>query len=159
MNSTLIESIDRTRMEILHRRVRVSRKHDRDCIFSFCSFDYPLNHFIPQVSYNSIISSITSSTLNQDQPQPHLGKMSDSFSPPLAHHSISSTHDSSWLRRMVFLGTGTSGQVPAIHCLTGPNPQVDCDACRDALNAASKNRRACTSVALAGGGEQRQDQR
>ncbi|CAO1618144.1 unnamed protein product [Parajaminaea phylloscopi] len=64
----------------------------------------------------------------------------------------------SWLRRVLFLGTGTSGQVPAIHCLSGATgqqssgrpPRISCDACRDAIRPGSKNRRGCCSVALIG---------
>lgn len=54
-----------------------------------------------------------------------------------------------WISKLVFLGTGTSGQVPAIHCVT----QSDfghCSTCQDALLPGSKNRRGCTSVVVVG---------
>ncbi|PWN20000.1 hypothetical protein BCV69DRAFT_283524 [Microstroma glucosiphilum] len=57
---------------------------------------------------------------------------------------------STWLNRAVFLGTGTSGQVPAIHCLSAD--VIDCEACADAIKPDSRNRRGCCSVALVGGG-------
>lgn len=57
---------------------------------------------------------------------------------------------SSWVEKVVFLGTGTSGQVPAIHCVTKPD-YGDCAACKDAtLNPTGKNRRGCTAVAVVG---------
>lgn len=72
---------------------------------------------------------------------------------------------SRWLDRLVFLGTGTSGQVPAIHCITSegaPHEGADgagasarnegCETCVDAMRVGSRNRRGCTCVALIGGG-------
>jgi len=72
--------------------------------------------------------------------------------------SSSSTSKSSFLKKLLLLGTGTSGQVPAIHCLA-TQKEIKCDACRDALKEGSKNRRGCTSVALIGGGGGGKDQR
>ncbi|EPQ29119.1 uncharacterized protein PFL1_03407 [Pseudozyma flocculosa PF-1] len=57
--------------------------------------------------------------------------------------------ESSWLRKVVFLGTGTSGQVPAIHCVTSPD-FGGCATCADAVRPGSRNHRGCTSVALVG---------
>jgi len=59
-----------------------------------------------------------------------------------------------WLNRLLFLGSGTSGQVPAIHCLS-EQPDITCAACRDAYQYGkqSKNRRGCCSVAVMGGGK------
>ncbi|SJX64483.1 uncharacterized protein SRS1_15122 [Sporisorium reilianum f. sp. reilianum] len=57
---------------------------------------------------------------------------------------------SSWIDKVLFLGTGTSGQVPAIHCVTKPD-FGDCAACKDAtLNPTGKNRRGCTAAAVVG---------
>lgn len=62
---------------------------------------------------------------------------------------------SEWIEKVIFLGTGTSGQVPAIHCLlpakgeTGDNRQ-ECSACLDAIQPKSKNRRGCTSALIVG---------
>ncbi|CCF50863.1 hypothetical protein NDA11_000691 [Ustilago hordei] len=57
---------------------------------------------------------------------------------------------SSWIDKVLFLGTGTSGQVPAIHCVTKPD-FGNCAACKDAtLNPTGKNRRGCTSAAVVG---------
>lgn len=56
---------------------------------------------------------------------------------------------SRWLSKALFLGTGTSGQVPAIHCLATEG-EIQCDACRDAVIPGSKNRRGCCSIALIG---------
>ncbi|SPO27797.1 related to Putative hydrolase C777.06c [Ustilago trichophora] len=57
---------------------------------------------------------------------------------------------STWIDKVLFLGTGTSGQVPAIHCVTKPD-FGGCAACRDAtLNPTGKNRRGCTAVAVVG---------
>lgn len=63
---------------------------------------------------------------------------------------------STWINRLLFLGTGTSGQVPAIACLlpssTSSRAARHCAACVDATRPGSKNRRGCTSVAVVGGG-------
>lgn len=56
---------------------------------------------------------------------------------------------SKWLSKALFLGTGTSGQVPAIHCLATEG-EIECAACRDAIVPGSKNRRGCCSIALVG---------
>ncbi|CAO1616509.1 unnamed protein product [Sympodiomycopsis kandeliae] len=56
---------------------------------------------------------------------------------------------SKWLSKALFLGTGTSAQVPAIHCLATEG-EIDCNACRDAIVPGSKNRRGCCSIALIG---------
>lgn len=72
---------------------------------------------------------------------------------------------SSWVKRFVFLGTGTSGQVPAIGCLL-PAPSASssqsnndgCRACHDAVVPGSKNRRGCCSLAIVGGGPRPQDE-
>lgn len=57
---------------------------------------------------------------------------------------------SSWIDKVLFLGTGTSGQVPAIHCVTKPD-FGGCAACEDAtLHPSGKNRRGCTAVAVVG---------
>uniref|UniRef100_V5EU78 Metallo-beta-lactamase n=1 Tax=Kalmanozyma brasiliensis (strain GHG001) TaxID=1365824 RepID=V5EU78_KALBG len=57
---------------------------------------------------------------------------------------------STWIDKVLFLGTGTSGQVPAIHCVTKPD-FGDCAACKDAtLNPTGKNRRGCTAAAIVG---------
>lgn len=57
---------------------------------------------------------------------------------------------STWIDKVLFLGTGTSGQVPAIHCVTKPD-FGGCAACKDAtLNPTGKNRRGCTAVAIVG---------
>lgn len=57
---------------------------------------------------------------------------------------------STWLEKVVFLGTGTSGQVPAIHCVTRPD-YGGCEACQDATtNPTGKNRRGCTAAVLVG---------
>ncbi|KDN37023.1 hypothetical protein K437DRAFT_259954 [Tilletiaria anomala UBC 951] len=69
---------------------------------------------------------------------------------------------SAWIDKLIFLGTGTSGQVPAIHCIThedvderdgGFGANVTCAACADALKygEASRNRRKCTSALVVGG--------
>ncbi|KAL4401949.1 hypothetical protein ACI68E_001600 [Malassezia pachydermatis] len=55
---------------------------------------------------------------------------------------------SKWLDRVVFLGTGTSSQVPSIHCLTSPGSH--CATCHDAVKPGSKNRRFNTSVVVVG---------
>ncbi|WFD06866.1 hypothetical protein MVES1_002221 [Malassezia vespertilionis] len=58
---------------------------------------------------------------------------------------------SQWLDRVVFLGTGTSSQVPAISCVTdGAAGTATCETCADALRPASKNRRGCTSAMVLG---------
>lgn len=75
-----------------------------------------------------------------------------------------------WLSRVLYLGTGTSAQVPAIHCLL-PSPTtprrpgpaepepIACAACSHAVEVpGSKNRRGCTSVALIGGGRPQADE-
>lgn len=74
---------------------------------------------------------------------------SSTSSSPLSPPNLPSPR-STWLNRAVFLGTGTSGQVPAIHCLSAD--VIDCEACADAIKPGSKNRRGCCSVALVGGG-------
>lgn len=57
---------------------------------------------------------------------------------------------STWIDKVLFLGTGTSGQVPAIHCVTKPD-FGECAACQDAtINPTGKNRRGCTAVAVIG---------
>ncbi|SNX86131.1 related to Putative hydrolase C777.06c [Melanopsichium pennsylvanicum] len=57
---------------------------------------------------------------------------------------------SSWIDKVLFLGTGTSGQVPAIHCVTKPD-FGGCAACKDAaINPTGKNRRGCTAAAVIG---------
>lgn len=57
---------------------------------------------------------------------------------------------SSWIDKVLFLGTGTSGQVPAIHCVTKPD-FGGCAACEDATrNPTGKNRRGCTAAAVIG---------
>lgn len=57
---------------------------------------------------------------------------------------------SSWIDKVLFLGTGTSGQVPAIHCVTKPD-FGGCAACKDAtLHPTGKNRRGCTAAAVVG---------
>lgn len=73
---------------------------------------------------------------------------------------------SSWLRRLVFLGTGTSGQIPAAPCVmdgTTPvavrKPQGGCKTCRDAMLPGSRNRRGCCSVALVGAGGEDEEER
>ena len=53
-----------------------------------------------------------------------------------------------WLEEVIFLGTGTSSQVPAIHCITDKNS--DCVTCTDAMKPGSKNRRFCTSAIVRG---------
>ncbi|WFD31359.1 hypothetical protein MSPP1_002394 [Malassezia sp. CBS 17886] len=55
---------------------------------------------------------------------------------------------SRWLDEVVFLGTGTSSQVPAIHCITGARSA--CGTCADAVLSGSRNRRRCTSVVAVG---------
>ncbi|CCU99249.1 unnamed protein product [Malassezia sympodialis ATCC 42132] len=55
---------------------------------------------------------------------------------------------SQWLDQVLFLGTGTSSQVPAIHCITGD--ETECVTCHDALKPGSKNRRFCTSLVAVG---------
>ncbi|PWZ02460.1 hypothetical protein BCV70DRAFT_196703 [Testicularia cyperi] len=57
---------------------------------------------------------------------------------------------SDWVEKVIFLGTGTSGQVPAIHCVS-QDDFGSCAACRDAtLDPTGKNRRGCTSAAVVG---------
>lgn len=57
---------------------------------------------------------------------------------------------SSWIEKVLFLGTGTSGQVPAIHCVTQPD-FGGCAACEDATrHPTGKNRRGCTAAAIVG---------
>lgn len=63
---------------------------------------------------------------------------------------------STWLDKVVFLGTGTSSQVPAIHCVTGSGS--GCLTCEDAMRPGSRNRRGCTS-AVAVGSDPRSGQR
>lgn len=56
-----------------------------------------------------------------------------------------------WLDQVVFLGTGTSSQVPAMHCITdGSQGRTSCATCADALLPGSPNRRRCTSVVAVG---------
>lgn len=55
---------------------------------------------------------------------------------------------SQWLDQVLFLGTGTSSQVPAIHCITGN--ETECVTCHDAMKPGSKNRRFCTSLMAVG---------
>lgn len=55
---------------------------------------------------------------------------------------------SKWLEQLIFLGTGTSSQVPAIHCVIGSGS--DCVTCKDALRPGSFNRRGCTSAVVVG---------
>lgn len=49
---------------------------------------------------------------------------------------------SEWLDQFIFLGTGTSSQVPSIYCVTDPN--TTCMTCPDAMRLHSFNRRGCT---------------
>lgn len=73
---------------------------------------------------------------------------------------------SSWINRAVFLGTGTSSQVPEIGCLLPHDADTEeraldasaarCKTCHDAMTPGSKNRRGCTSIIVVGGGRQRQ---
>ena len=58
------------------------------------------------------------------------------------------TVKSTWLDKVIFLGTGTSSQVPAIHCVTGSRRH--CITCTDAMKPGSKNRRFCTSLVAIG---------
>lgn len=65
------------------------------------------------------------------------------------------------VKRFVFLGTGTSGQVPAIGCLLpGPSSSKNnrsneaCRACQDAIVPGSKNRRGCCSLAVVVGDDE-----
>lgn len=73
---------------------------------------------------------------------------------------------SQWLDKLIFLGTGTSGQVPAIQCLTHAALPQDvqsgqsrkyqrCAACHDVLlyGQQSRNRRMCTSAVVVGGSQ------
>ena len=53
-----------------------------------------------------------------------------------------------WLEDVIFLGTGTSSQVPAIHCVTESDSL--CATCTEAMNPGSKNRRLCTSLIAVG---------
>ncbi|WFD36043.1 hypothetical protein MCUN1_002914 [Malassezia cuniculi] len=55
---------------------------------------------------------------------------------------------SKWLDKLVFLGTGTSSQVPAIPCVTGA--VTGCVTCEDAMKPGSKNRRGCTAALAIG---------
>lgn len=55
---------------------------------------------------------------------------------------------SSWLESILFLGTGTSGQVPTIHCLT--EVPMTCKTCSQAMEPGNRNRRGCTSIAITG---------
>lgn len=55
---------------------------------------------------------------------------------------------STWLDKIIFLGTGTSSQVPAIHCIT--EKKAHCITCTDAMKPGSKNRRFCTSLVVVG---------
>ena len=63
---------------------------------------------------------------------------------------------SKWIDKLVFLGTGTSGQVPAIHCITqDPDDEdfeISCAACADAVRFGdeSRNRRMCTGAVIVG---------
>jgi len=61
---------------------------------------------------------------------------------------------SKWINRVIFTGTGTSGQVPAAGCLLRhpTSTATPCIACFDAIQPGSKNRRGCTSAAIVGGG-------
>lgn len=54
---------------------------------------------------------------------------------------------SKWLDEVILLGTGTSGQVPAVHCVTSDE---SCATCTDAMVPGSKNRRQCTSAVVVG---------
>lgn len=68
---------------------------------------------------------------------------------------------SRWLDKLIFLGTGTSGQVPAIQCLTHASASDSgvrreyqpCAACHDVLlhGPLSRNRRTCTAAVVVGG--------
>lgn len=105
------------------------------------------------------INGYDNTTHGDDDDAPYLALLKGT-SPLLPR--LSST---SWLHRVLFLGTGTSGQVPAIHCLSGTNEEqtlkksrtISCDACRDAIRPGSKNRRGCCSVALIGGNRSRKN--
>ncbi len=79
---------------------------------------------------------------------------------------------STWLEKLIFLGTGTSGQVPAIHCITPDSDDeedahahtnggahedhrlkhITCPACADAVRYGdeSPNRRMCTGAIVTG---------
>ncbi|UZJ56234.1 hypothetical protein CBS101457_005554 [Exobasidium rhododendri] len=59
---------------------------------------------------------------------------------------------SRWIDRVIFTGTGTSSQVPAVGCvLRDPNStSAPCITCVDAMRPGSKNRRGCTSAAIVG---------
>lgn len=73
--------------------------------------------------------------------------------------SLEDAPRSTWLNRAVFLGTGTSSQVPEVGCLLADEENdargFHCKACHDAVRPDSKNLRGCTSVILAGGGKMR----
>lgn len=76
---------------------------------------------------------------------------------------------SRWLDKVILLGTGTSGQVPAVQCMThaaalSPAREVhhgddrtyqSCRACHDVLlhGSLSRNRRTCTAAVVVGGPE------
>lgn len=93
-----------------------------------------------KISELLLIWPICSATMPQDQEVP---SVSTSSTLPLPQPR------SKWLSKALFLGTGTSGQVPAIHCLATEG-EIECDACRDAIVPGSKNRRGCCSAALIG---------
>ncbi|PWN44742.1 hypothetical protein IE81DRAFT_286629, partial [Ceraceosorus guamensis] len=58
-----------------------------------------------------------------------------------------------WIRKVVFLGTGTSGQIPAAPCvLPKAQGRKRCEACADAIRPGSKNRRGCCSAMVIGAG-------
>lgn len=62
-----------------------------------------------------------------------------------------------WLEEVIFLGTGTSAQVPSIHCVTDPN--TECKTCPDAMKPGSPNRRGCTSAVVVGAPRDAPDQK
>lgn len=73
-----------------------------------------------------------------------------------------------WLRRLLFLGTGTSGQVPTALCTLPPapgsaaaaaKPAPACATCTDAMRPGSRNRRGCCSVAVVGRGKGEAEER
>ncbi|WFC98437.1 hypothetical protein MYAM1_001164 [Malassezia yamatoensis] len=62
-----------------------------------------------------------------------------------------------WLEELIFLGTGTSAQVPSIDCITSSLKQ--CKTCTDAMNTGSPNRRGCTSAVVVGAPRDRPQER
>lgn len=67
---------------------------------------------------------------------------------------------SEWLDEFYFLGTGTSSQVPSVHCiLDGSQAKNTCATCADALRPGSVNRRRCTSAVAVGAPPGRPEER